>query len=549
MPWTTSDVDRFNSGLTQSQKEQWVEVANSALESCLNGGGSRDECESSAIRQANGVVNNAAPITQRHHLEANYQIRQRQFMGRSHLVAPVVLMVEGVHNGSQGPTLHPREELAKYPQAWNGRPVPILHPEDDQGPVSANDPTVLENQSVGWLFNVDYRDGKLKGEIWVDEERARRVAPSTLGAIRSGRGIEVSTGAYVDPEPRQGQWNGEEYHAIARNIRPDHLALLPGAQGACSWDDGCGVRVNRRQNMTRRNRWPEPKTDSEAGNEPGPKEHPIQVHQFEEGFHATIRTLQSKLDSMDGESKLHFLEEAFEDSLVYRVENTESGEDKLFRAPYTIQNDGNVEIGEPVQVRRQVSYEPVEDLPDNMQEHPMTEVDKLIQNRATAFAEEDRQWLEALSEAQLAKLMPAEPSTNSQPEPQPQTHTEGGCGGGGEITKEQAMAVLKEGIQDKDAFLNMLPSELREQFEHGLQLHQSRRQECVQRITANCDAWTAEELQAKPMGELEKLAKAIQPAANYAPLGGGRSPTANGADDGPAPLLPTGVQEAPSQQQ
>jgi len=43
----------------------------------------------------------------------------------------------------------------------------------------------------------------------------------------------------------EGVWNEEEYHSIVRNYRPDHLALLPGAIGACSWEDGCGIRANK----------------------------------------------------------------------------------------------------------------------------------------------------------------------------------------------------------------------------------------------------------------------------------------------------------------
>lgn len=56
MPWSTSDVERHNKGLGDKQKEQWVAVANSALASCIEDGGDEDECEASAIRQANSVV-------------------------------------------------------------------------------------------------------------------------------------------------------------------------------------------------------------------------------------------------------------------------------------------------------------------------------------------------------------------------------------------------------------------------------------------------------------------------------------------------------------
>lgn len=39
------------------------------------------------------------------------------------------------------------------------------------------------------------------------------------------------------------------FKRIARNLNPDHLALLPGGTGACSWEDGCGVRANERKDL------------------------------------------------------------------------------------------------------------------------------------------------------------------------------------------------------------------------------------------------------------------------------------------------------------
>jgi len=57
MPWEVADVDGFKKGLTDAEKRQWVEVANSALAACLKKGGT--DCEASAIKQANGVVSEA----------------------------------------------------------------------------------------------------------------------------------------------------------------------------------------------------------------------------------------------------------------------------------------------------------------------------------------------------------------------------------------------------------------------------------------------------------------------------------------------------------
>jgi len=60
MPWEIGDVDSHKAGLTDAEKEQWVAVANSALETCLEDGGDADTCEASAIKQANGVVGEPA---------------------------------------------------------------------------------------------------------------------------------------------------------------------------------------------------------------------------------------------------------------------------------------------------------------------------------------------------------------------------------------------------------------------------------------------------------------------------------------------------------
>jgi len=57
MPWDVGDVEGHKAGLTDAQKKRWVEVANSALAACLKEG--RSDCEASAIRQANAVVEEA----------------------------------------------------------------------------------------------------------------------------------------------------------------------------------------------------------------------------------------------------------------------------------------------------------------------------------------------------------------------------------------------------------------------------------------------------------------------------------------------------------
>lgn len=181
-------------------------------------------------------------------LEQGYSVRTEQFEGRTHLIAPVIILTEGVHCGSAGCKLYMAEELSALPQAWNGRPLPVFHPENENGEaLSANSPELIQQQSVGFLFNTEFVEGvlaKLKSELWIDIEKARMISPETLAIIQARKPLEVSTGLWSFDEETAGEWNGKTYDSIMRGPVPDHLALLPGGLGACSLDDGCGVRAN-----------------------------------------------------------------------------------------------------------------------------------------------------------------------------------------------------------------------------------------------------------------------------------------------------------------
>jgi len=179
---------------------------------------------------------------------AGYTLRHETYDNTDYLVAPVIMMVEGVHNGSHGPLYHAAEELGKYPASWNGIPVTVQHPSIDGLDVSANEPKVLEQFAVGQVFNASIDDGKLRGEAWIKQDKLKKLSKEALEYIEEQRPLDVSIGVFTDEEQKEGNYNGETYQAIARNHRPDHLALLPGGQGACSWADGCGIRLNNSNN-------------------------------------------------------------------------------------------------------------------------------------------------------------------------------------------------------------------------------------------------------------------------------------------------------------
>lgn len=178
-------------------------------------------------------------------------VRTAMFQQREHLVVPVIALVEGVifPFNAETPEFVSAEVLAKAPDGWNGRPVVGNHPMSGNEAVSANDPRVLEDQSFGILFGTTGADGKLQTEAWLDPAKAPRVGDDAVRVLARARGeateaspIEVSVGAFIVLEKSEGEFKGQKYGAIWREIVPDHLAMLPeGVPGACSPEMGCGA--------------------------------------------------------------------------------------------------------------------------------------------------------------------------------------------------------------------------------------------------------------------------------------------------------------------
>lgn len=177
-------------------------------------------------------------------------VRRETLGGVEYLVAPMVAIKAGVLNDE----LVPEEEIGKYLKAWAGRPFVIGHPKADDGAdVTANDPRRLAQISIGQFFPLDFKGGKLHGEIWTDIKKAKHLggdAQAVLMRLQSGTPLEVSTAYFRDLEEKAGEYEGQPYVGIARNLRPDHVAALLHTEGACSWADGCGApRVNEEGDM------------------------------------------------------------------------------------------------------------------------------------------------------------------------------------------------------------------------------------------------------------------------------------------------------------
>ena len=163
--------------------------------------------------------------------------------GEEYLVIPVVALMEGVIHpvNAATPEFVPLETLRKAAASWNGRPITIGHPSRNGRQCSANDPKILDAVGIGKIFNSRVEGTRLLQEAWINKKKAQKVNPEMYARLASDKIEEVSVGAFVSAETRDGLYNGKPYKATWLSAEGDHLALLPGGRGACSVDMGCGA--------------------------------------------------------------------------------------------------------------------------------------------------------------------------------------------------------------------------------------------------------------------------------------------------------------------
>jgi hypothetical protein len=431
------------------------------------------------------------------------------------------MMVEGVHSGSHGPLYHPAKELGAAVDAWEGVPVTIDHPESGGEFVSVTLPGIEQQYSVGRVFSAHMEDDRLRAEIWVDEARLTQKSPEALRSIDRGEMIEVSVGVFSEDEQLTGEWNGETYNAISRNHRPDHLALLPRGVGACSVDDGCGVRANK------------------EGGEKMPENEDFQlldkeqyltdlVANVESGYRETMSTIQNKLDNMDTDLRAYYLTDVYPEYFVYEVRSRDgSGQPMLYKRDYTVNEDGTIEFAEePTEVRKQVTYVTLQEggthtkfninkkevkMPDEKVPCCEDVVKALIANENTSFTDEDKEWLMDLGEEKLAKLVQNEKKPETPPEEEKAAEAP-------QLNAEQAREILKESLKTNEDFLELMPEDLREQMSSGLRLQKEARARMVKSILDNTDEGVWDENVLKEM-KIETLERVYKSVAKAEPVG------------------------------
>lgn len=322
---------------------------------------------------------------------------------QEHLVVPVVAIKEGVLNE----IFYPADEIASFAEAWNGVPVPVNHPTEGGKFISANSPHVENIFNIGKLYNVKFVDNSLKGEIWINIKKAIKLGfDSVVNSLKEGEMMEVSTGMFLEKKMESGVFNNKAYTAVAKNIRPDHLALLPETNGACSIKDGCGaMRVNEakpccgscgeKQAMNMRQKI------NDAIKLVGKK---LGFISNELSFEDISRQLYKILDAKRTGDIYPYIVDVFDDSFVFDLGGS------LNKQSYIIKN-GLVEIvGESEKVSLMKEYKPVtgNNLATNTTEGAKMPNDKLvaelIANATNQFTADEQAQLAGLSEELLTKV-------------------------------------------------------------------------------------------------------------------------------------------------
>lgn len=487
------------------------------------------------------------------------QVRRETHGGIEYVIAPVVAVRAGVLNGE----LLPAEEIAKSVAAWNGVPLPISHPRENGTPISVNREDLLA-ACIGTFQHAHFDGFSLRGELWLDAAKARAQGGDALVALQRlerNEPLEVSTAYEPCPvEPIHGDFYGQPYTGIQRNIRPDHLALLPNETGACSWEHGCGApRVNQQKVSPVKNFFAAMKARLLG-----------QVSaNITQSFDDVRKALWDALNEVEvvptSSNSMYapycYIEDVYKDRVIYGIES--NGQKELYERSYTLDKDGQATLGDRSAVVKEVRYLPATtpatntnkgELPLDLspapgpteepaagapplspnahkancdcsvcEQHVNQEVhmDKkeLVSNvlKAQGLDESQRAHFEALPDAVLQKLaVKAEPTPAPKPEPAPVMPA---------FTTEQLQSALAAVMPKPD------PDVVFIQNQHKAQADTLRR-EWSTFIAAN-SAYTAEDCAAKTIGDLQKLYQTLQATAQHANYGGRAFPqmTANADED------------------
>lgn len=278
--------------------------------------------------------------------------------GGTYTVRDVVHAVDGIVLNAR---LYPGEELAKSVAGLNQRPAPAGHPKDSKGRhISATNGEALGMAWIGaWCTNSRYEGGRAVCDITINEDQAKalpagRKVLERLDAAIAGTNTEpigVSSGLLLQEVAANGESRGKKYRSIATNMQFDHLAILLDETPAGTPEEGVGMFLNS------------------AGQEEEVESAKLDLTPADRRYEG-IKGWLHKLLGNEGELSFDQISEGLralipDDAYPREVFPryfvwADYKADKLYRQDYSIASDGSLALtSQPVEVRREVTYEPV----------------------------------------------------------------------------------------------------------------------------------------------------------------------------------------------
>jgi hypothetical protein len=239
------------------------------------------------------------------------------------------------------------------------------------------------------------------------------------------------------------------------------------------------------------------------------------------GYREKMDAVYQTLRGLDKNENYHYLEEMYDDSLIYSKSSKEGV--KMYKQSYKYES-GKIElVGDSVEVRRKVDYVINASINFKKEDTKMSEnkcpkcvekINALLANKESGFVEADREWLDTLTESALDKITPK--------------------------------VIEKEKIVEKTVEVNKLTPEQTADLAFLAKQRADKRAEMIQGIQANTskELWPDDVLKGMSEDNLQRLSNSVKKVeeGNYI-LQGGVVLSANVSGMGEIEsLAPTGVE-------
>lgn len=322
MPWTSDEFKEKQADLTEAEARDGAAQANAILRSCLAGGGKKDECERIAIATALGAIakkrkgheamlnTSAVPNDTCLHATGKLlgQILENGLLKvRLALTKPKVYEYESETGGVSRELLPESEVLSEeFLKQCRQLPITLDHPEPGPMVTADNIQEVLVGLTGSDVI-IENKQPVVDGLIWRKD---------AIEAIRKGLD-EVSIGFQATVESANGEYEGEPYEKVQRNVQLNHVAVgLAAGQGRCGRE--CVI-------MTKTHNVPL------AGS-------------YEQKLEKLMLALKAKYPGKASEDCPIHVSAVYDDRVIFADWQTS----QYYEAPYSVAEDGTVTLGEIV---------------------------------------------------------------------------------------------------------------------------------------------------------------------------------------------------------